>query len=241
MSVNHGLLADVVEFSCVDGPGNRFVAFLQGCNFDCIACHNPYTIAVRSRQARDVSVDDLVERVRPVAPFLSGVTVSGGEATRQAAFVRAFFAAVKDDAELGGLTTFVDSNGCAPPSTWAALDPVMDGAMIDLKAFDPVAHRLLTGHSNEPVLRSIELLAGLGKLHEVRLLLVPGFNDGPPALEHTAKWLAGVAPDVRVKVIGFRSHGTAPPASHWDDESPEVLRWAEEILRVEGFADVVVV
>lgn len=39
-----GLVTDVIEFSAVDGPGNRFVVFLQGCNFDCLACHNPYTI-----------------------------------------------------------------------------------------------------------------------------------------------------------------------------------------------------
>ena len=42
--VTHGLLADVVPFSWVDGPGNRYVAFLQGCGFDCLACHNPHTI-----------------------------------------------------------------------------------------------------------------------------------------------------------------------------------------------------
>ena len=36
-----GFVADTISFSSVDGPGNRFVVFLQGCNFDCIACHNP--------------------------------------------------------------------------------------------------------------------------------------------------------------------------------------------------------
>ena len=44
MSSLRGLVADTLEFSAVDGPGNRFVVFLQGCTFDCLACHNPYTI-----------------------------------------------------------------------------------------------------------------------------------------------------------------------------------------------------
>ena len=44
MNATLGLVTDTIAFSNVDGPGNRFVVFLQGCNFDCIACHNPYTI-----------------------------------------------------------------------------------------------------------------------------------------------------------------------------------------------------
>ena len=47
-SAPSGLLADVVPFSWVDGPGNRFVVFFQGCNFDCLACHNPHTIPPRT-------------------------------------------------------------------------------------------------------------------------------------------------------------------------------------------------
>jgi pyruvate-formate lyase-activating enzyme len=241
MSSRHGVLADVVEFSCVDGPGNRFVVFLQGCNFECIACHNPHTIAVRSSRATDVSVEELVERVRPLAPFLSGITVSGGEATRQAGFVKDFFTAVQQDPELGSLTRFVDSNGCAPPHTWQLLLPVMDAAMIDLKALDPLTHHLLTGRSNEAVLASIELLARAGRLYEVRLLLVPGFNDSADALERTGEWLARVAPATRLKVIGFRAHGTNPPAAQWPDEAPAELERAEGILRNHGFTDVLVV
>jgi pyruvate formate lyase activating enzyme len=120
-----GLVTDVIEFSAVDGPGNRFVVFTQGCNLDCVACHNPYTINPcidcgdcvvacpsgalslddagkvlwdaatclggdacidvceydSTPKARTLAVTDLVARIRPAAPFLSGVTVSGGEAT----------------------------------------------------------------------------------------------------------------------------------------------------------------
>ena len=51
-----GLLADTVPFSWVDGPGNRFAVFLQGCNLDCLACHNPHTIPRRTPLARPVTV-----------------------------------------------------------------------------------------------------------------------------------------------------------------------------------------
>jgi pyruvate formate lyase activating enzyme len=210
-----GLLADVVRFSWVDGPGNRFVAFLQGCNFDCLACHNPQTIPRCSTHARLVTVPGLLDEIRPLAPYLSGITVSGGEATLQADFVRALFAGSAADEQLHSLTRFIDSNGAADAATWASLLPVTDGVMLDLKALDPVVHRYLTGTDNELVLDAIRMTADAGKLFEVRLLLVPGINDGDATLERTVRWLLDVDPSMRIKVIGFRQHGVRAPGRHW--------------------------
>jgi len=277
-------VSGTIPFSSVDGPGNRFVAFLQGCDFDCIACHNPYTIhachhcgecveacpsGALSFDGAEVSwnaeactggdaciracrydstpkaqwrtVAELVDLVRGPAPFLSGVTVSGGEATLQAAFVRDFFTTLKADPRLGRLTRFVDSNGAAPAEVWDDLDPVMDGAMIDLKAFDDDVHRRMTGQSNVPVLRSIERLAAAGKLHEVRLLLLPGVNDASEHLARAAAWLRGVDPGMRVKVIGFRCHGVRPIAGDVPEPTAEAMAGYAEVLRGEGIERVVVV
>ncbi len=279
-----GSIAGILRFSLVDGPGNRFVTFLQGCDFDCLACHNPYTIAVcdgcgvcvsacttGSLEARDgfvlwnpdscsgcdacieicpsdstpktqeLTPRQLLEEVRPVAPFLSGVTVSGGEATLQAPFVRAWFEALRDDPELCHLTRFVDSNGNATRAGWDLLEPVMDGAMLDLKALDDDVHRQLTGVSNERVLASIELLAARGRLHEVRLLLIPGRNDADDQLRRTASFLRRVAPGVRVKVIGFRRHGVRLAGRALPEPSPERLADAAAILRESGLSELTIV
>jgi pyruvate formate lyase activating enzyme len=279
-----GLVSDTIPFSSVDGPGNRFVVFLQGCDFDCIACHNPYTIhachhcgeCVEACESGALSfdgaevhwdeaactggdaciracrfdstpkalwrtVDELVEQVRGPAPFLSGVTVSGGEATLQAGFVRDFFAALKADARLGRLSCFVDSNGGAPPEVWDDLDPVMDGAMIDLKAFDDDVHRRMTGQPNAAVLRSIEHLAARGKLHEVRLLLLPGINDAPDQLARAAAWLYGVDPGMRVKLIGFRCHGVRPVARDVPEPTAEAMAGYADVVRAAGLTHLVVV
>ena len=209
-----GLVASTIAFSNVDGPGNRFVVFLQGCNFDCVACHNPQTIpghAVDGDHAPlRMTVPELLTQIRRAAPFLSGITVSGGEATQQAGFVHALFTAVKDDLSLAHLTCFVDSNGACGPDTWAGLSPVMDGAMIDLKCLDAQIHQQMTGQPNDEVLASIRQLHALGLLYEVRLLILAGVNNGTELVQRTAEWLAAVDPAMRVKVIGFRQHGVRP-------------------------------
>ncbi len=240
-----GFVADTITFSCVDGPGNRFVVFLQGCNFDCVACHNPQTIpghaAVEGHHPRHVTVDELLDDIRRAAPFLSGVTVSGGEATQQWRFVRALFEAVRSDPALAHLTCFVDSNGACTTDVWDRLAPVMDGAMIDLKCIDPTIHLEMTGQPNDQVLASIGHLAGLGRLHEVRLLLLAGVNDGEALVRRTAEWLATVDPHLRIRVIGFRAHGARPHDPALVEPTRADLVAAADLLRSVAVFDVSVV
>jgi pyruvate-formate lyase-activating enzyme len=236
-----GLLADVVPFSWVDGPGNRYVLFLQGCNFACSACHNPHTIPLATPRARMVTVEQVLDDVRRTRRFLSGITVSGGEATLQPRFVAELFTAVKADPQLAHLTTFIDTNGSAPREVWDRLLPVTDGTMVDLKAFDPEVHLRLTGTTNTSVLMSIRHLAGRGRLYEVRLLLVPGVNDSVTQLRETADWLLSVDPLVRIKVIAFRRHGVRASARGWPEATPQQRDDWCGVLRDAGVQDLVLV
>jgi pyruvate formate lyase activating enzyme len=155
--------------------------------------------------------------------------------------VRALFAALKADAELARLTCFVDTNGDADPSTWELLSPVMDAAMVDLKCLDDAIHRRMTGAGNERILASIRLLAATGKLHEVRLLLLPGVNDADGLLAGTGAWLAAIDPRMRVKVIGFRHHGVRPSPIPLREPSAGQRAHYADILRGQGDFDLVVV
>lgn len=209
MSSTRALVADVIPASCVDGPGNRYVLFLQGCSFDCVACHNPHTICTRSTPTtRWASSEQVLDEVVAVAPFLSGVTVSGGEATLQWRFVLELFERLGEHDATRHLTRLVDSNGDAEPAVWDALAPSMEGAMVDLKALDTEVHRFLTARGNDRVLASIRHLDDLDRLAEVRLLVVPGVNDSSDQLSRTAEWLQRLRTAPPVTVLAFRHAGT---------------------------------
>jgi YjjW family glycine radical enzyme activase len=256
-------IAATLTFSAVDGPGNRYVIFLQGCNFDCVACHNPSTIGrcdacgscvpacphgALSSSTSGVVVYDaascdrcraclvpcpidsdpavrliasaaMVEEVREVAAFLTGITVTGGEPTMQLDGLIGLFSGIKEDPGLSRLTTLVDSNGNLPQRGWERLLPVMDGAMIDLKGASDDLHTRLTKHSNQPVKDSIRFLAENGKLTEVRILVIEGVTDTDAELAGWAEFVTGVDPDVPVRVMGFRHQGTRTPAQEWAETS----------------------
>ena len=267
-------VAGVVKSSAVDGPGNRYVLFLQGCNFDCSACHNPSTIgrcdacgacvpacphgalsfpapgvlaygaascdrcracvAVCPIDAdpaiRVAPIGEIVEEIRTLARFLSGVTVTGGEPTIQAEALAALFFALKADPELGRLTTLVDTNGTLPAGRWSRLLPVLDGAMVDLKAASSELHRNLTGHDNDQVKETIRFLSSVGKLAEVRLLVVEGVTDTAAELEAWAGFVGGVDRGVPVRLMAFRHTGTRLAGQRWPETSPETLQRVRDRL-----------
>jgi len=121
------------------------------------------------------------------------------------------------------------------------LDPVLDGAMVDLKCLDSAIHVALTGADNARTLDSIARLASRGKLHEVRLLILPGRNDDPQLLEATGDWLADIDPRMRIKVIGFRRHGTRPTPIPLVEPSRKHLEHCADIVAARGDFSVTVV
>ncbi|CAB4805794.1 unannotated protein [freshwater metagenome] len=170
-------------------------------------------------RASQMGVHEVLEQIRAAMPYISGVTVSGGEATVQSEFVIELFKEIKKRAEFSTLTTFIDSNGNAPQAVWELLAPHTDGVMLDLKALNNESHIALTGSSNEVVLESIKYLNSIDKLYEVRLLLVPGHNDSDEELIKTAVWLKGVNPDMKIRINAFKSHGVRAAAREWPEVS----------------------
>ena len=282
MNSTRAIVSKILTYSIVDGPGNRLVLFLQGCNFDCIACHNPHTIGecnncgecvpachadalsmVNGRivfnpltcdqcddclevcpidanpMVREYSVENILALAREHRPFLTGITVSGGEPTRQLGFVVALFEAIKSDEELAGLDCFIDSNGYLGTAGWKTLLPVTDGVMLDIKSFRDAVHRELTGKGHRESLHSARILHEAGKLYELRFLLVPGVTDSDDELDRLIEFVDGLGGDVRVKLNAFQHHGVRPQALEWEKSSKADVDRAAARLHAAGISNVV--
>ena len=282
MNSTRATVSKVLNYSCVDGPGNRLVIFLQGCNFNCRNCHNPHTIGQCDQcgecvpachaaalslvggqisfdpvncdqcdacldacpinanpMVRQYSVAEIVELARKQRPFLSGITVSGGEPTRQMKFVIDMFQTVKSDEELNGLSCFIDSNGYLGAANWDKLLPVTDGVMLDIKAFGQSAHQQLTGRSNHRSLQSAQILHAAGKLYELRFLLIPGKTDSVDELDGLMNFVRAIGKDTRVKLNAFQHHGVKGEALGWEKMSEAGVNMAAAHLRAGGIDNVV--
>lgn len=150
--------------------------------------------------------EQALEILRQNRPFIRGVTVSGGECTLHRDFVLALFRGAKQLA----LGTLIDSNGNYDFEQDAEFISVCDGVMLDVKCVDHQAHRELTGQSNELVLKNLSFLASIGKLEEVRTVVVPNLLPNEDTVRRVCEvlapyWAKGV--QIGYKLIRFRPLG----------------------------------
>ena len=173
----------------------------------CVACDSCLQTCERSASPRveRLTASEVMERLRSALPCISGITVSGGECTLQQEFVTELI----EHAHACGKPVFLDTNGMLDFQRMPALTKAMDQAMLDVKATDPAEHRVLTGKSNETVLQNLKYLADIGKLYEIRTVVVPGSPNNHRTVDEASKMIAGT--DVRYKLICFRPQGVRGP------------------------------
>ena len=278
-------MARILPSSAVDGPGNRAVVFLQGCDFDCAYCHNPETrnlcdgcgacvgacaygalstadgagdrrVAWDESACRDcgacvracpkgsspktvrLTAADILSRLERRKPFLSGITVSGGECGLQAGFLEELAVA----ARAAGLPALIDTNGSTDYAKLPRLVDAAEGFMLDVKAWDDGVHRALTGAGNAMVKRNLAFLSARGKLAEVRVVVVPGRVDAAACVTGIAEILGAAGRGRTVlKLIAFRPEGVRSAQVPLPVPGREELEALAALARAEGLADVVIV
>lgn len=173
-----GNIHSIETFGTVDGPGVRYVIFMQGCNFRCSYCHNPDTW--ECGKGTWYTVDEVLEDVVKYKRYIEGITVTGGEPLLQLEFVTELFSKAKSE----GLTTCVDTSGSIfnydNKELVSKLDnflDVCDLVMLDIKHIDNTEHIKLTGNGNENILAFAEYLSKKNKDMWLRYVLVPTIND----------------------------------------------------------------
>ncbi|WP_350342708.1 radical SAM protein [Proteinivorax tanatarense] len=192
----------IVDFSYVDGPGNRLVLFLQGCNFNCQYCHNPETIP--ERKAKSYTVEETFNYIIKRKDYIAGVTASGGECTLQWEPLMKLFAKLKEQTQL---TTFIDTNGNVCDKKMDALLGYTDGFMIDLKAVNYDTHKRITGKGNEQVIKTIKKAVKHNKLYELRYVLIPEINDSKNDLKDLANFIKYLNAETYLMLIPYRNQG----------------------------------
>jgi len=183
-----GKIHSIETFGTVDGPGIRYVVFMQGCPLRCAYCHNPDTWNMAS--GNEISVDELVEDISKYTRYIDGVTLSGGEPLMQIEFVTELFEKVKSL----GLTTCIDTSGIVFDKDnlefMGKLNKLIkfcDLVMLDIKHIDSEKHKSLTGKENIAVLQFAKYLDELNVDMWLRYVLVPDINDDDESLH---KWRA---------------------------------------------------
>ena len=154
----------------VDGPGVRFVFFMQGCPMRCLFCHNPDSI---SRGGGTVwTAGEAQREALRYGNFIQGVTFSGGEPLLQPDFVAEMARRFKQ----AGLPTAIDTAGAPDlPLCTAAIDAA-DLLLLDIKAAgDELAHKL-TGYSNCRAFTTLDYCEHTGKKVWIRHVLIPGWT-----------------------------------------------------------------
>ena len=200
-----GFVHSFTTGSAVDGPGMRVVAWLTGCQFRCVYCHNPDTWKMMNGMPVTVTraADELRKYAHSLKTMKGGFTISGGEPLMQHRFVLNLFGAAKQM----GIHTALDSNGYLGDRLSDTDLNSIDLVLLDLKAMTPDLHQRLTGMSNQSIHEFARRLADLRRPIWVRFVLVPGWTDDMAEVERIAAFAAGLGNVERVDVLPFHQLG----------------------------------
>ncbi len=192
--------------SAVDGPGIRYVLFLQGCPFRCKFCHNPDTWILTDSTLRSVS--DVMKDIEKYENFFKfsggGVTASGGEPLLQAHFLAELFKRLKEH----GVHTAVDTCGYVDVNSY--VDEVLkytDLVLLDIKHLDEKKHIELTGKPNGKVLKFLDELQSRNIKTWIRVVVVPTFSDDLEYAQSLAKFLKAYSVIEKVEILPYHVMG----------------------------------
>ena len=205
-----GFVHSVESFGSVDGPGIRFLIFLQGCPMRCQFCHNPdsWKTGIGEERTADELLDQ-AERFRAYWGDNGGITVSGGEALLQIDFLLELV----EKAKQRGIGTCLDTSAQLftrkSPffEKFERLMELTDTVLLDIKHIDDEEHRKLTRHSNANILDCARYLSEIDKPVWIRHVLIPGITDKDEYLVRLHDFLSTLHNIERIEVLPYHTLG----------------------------------
>lgn len=196
-----GRIHSIQSLGTLDGPGVRFVVFMQGCPLRCGCCHNPDTWDFMGGEL--YSAEELVNktvRFREYFGEKGGITLSGGEPLCQARFAGEVFALCHEE----GINTCLDTSGCLIHEDVLALLRVTDRVLLDIKYTNPQDYRQYVGLDYHNVLDFLDLLDEMKIPTVLRQVIIPSLNDNEQNIMKLKALASRHANVEKIELLPFR-------------------------------------
>ena len=195
----------IESFGAVDGPGIRFVLFLQGCNLECKYCHNRDTWDINSGKYE--SLDDIFNKIIRYKNYIcpnGGVTVTGGEPLLQVKFLIELFKKLKEE----DIHTCIDTSGMvAITDDIKELLKYTDLVLLDIKHIDDKKCKELVGRSNKLELEFAKYLSDNNIKMWIRQVIVPGFTDDKEDLLKLKSFISSLKTVQKIELLPYHNIG----------------------------------
>lgn len=207
-----GRIHSMESFGSADGPGVRFLIFLQGCNMRCKYCHNPDTWKMDKDNVQLLTSEEVLQKALRYKAYWrnnGGITVSGGEALLQIDFIIELFKLAKEK----GVNTCIDTSGSAFTTKepfyhkFEELMKVTDTFILDIKHIDEEEHQKLTGRTNKNILEMAKCLSENHKAMWIRHVLVPTITDDDELLRKLRRFIDTLDSVEKVEVLPYHTLG----------------------------------
>ena len=201
-----GRIHSFESFGTVDGPGVRFVTFMQGCPLRCLFCHNPDTWDPNGNCLYEFTPEQLRDEVVKYRSFIKsgGVTVSGGEPLMQSEFVAEFFRLCHDE----GLHTALDTSGAIITDKVLKVLDNTDLVLLDIKTMDAELYPTLTGVKQNNNLAFLDILEERKIKTWVRHVVVPNLTDNDEWLRKLGEHVSHYDCVEKIEILPYHTLGT---------------------------------
>lgn len=198
-----GRIHSLESFGAVDGPGVRFIVFLQGCPLKCLYCHNADSWDAKSGEI--ITSEELTDKIIDYKNFIEkgGVTFSGGEPLLQYEFV---LDTIKRCKEIN-LHTAIDTSGSIPLGKVKDTIDACDLLLLDIKSFDSELCKKITGMDNTNALAILDYCEKTGKAVWIRHVCVPNLTLDQEKLTKLADYLRNFDCIEKVELLPFHKMG----------------------------------
>ena len=234
-----GNVHSIETLGAFDGPGIRYVLFLQGCILQCKFCHNRDTWSKTTNKL--MSVDEIINDYKKYRPFYKkgGITVSGGEATLQLPFLIQLF----KECQKEGIHTCLDTSaGAFNLKALPKYDELLmytDLLLLDIKHIDNEKHLWLTGVPNLNILEFAKYLSYKNKPTIIRYVLLPEINSSDEYLLRLRMFLNDLSNIVGIDILPYHKKGEVKwqkmgliyPLPYTPEPSKDLVRHAQIILK----------